>query len=89
MDDEHELPAFAAGGYVRETGLAVVHEGEYILPAPGSEATIDAVPHAGAAVVNYYFPVEIEIAGSLAEEDRAAIQSTIWSQLLDALQRQA
>ena len=37
-DGTEELPMFQSGGLVKETGLAVVHEGEYIMPAHGSEA---------------------------------------------------
>ena len=39
------------------------------------------------AVVNYYFPVEVVIAGSLPEEERAAIEARIWQNLGDAFQR--
>ena len=37
-DGREELPMFQSGGFVKETGLAAVPEGEYIIPAPGSEA---------------------------------------------------
>jgi hypothetical protein len=46
---------------VTKTGLAVVHEREVIYPAEGSAALLGAVRP---AVVNYYFPVEIEIIGA-------------------------
>ena len=35
-----EVPGFAAGGRVDRTGIALVHEGEYIVPAAGSEAVV-------------------------------------------------
>jgi hypothetical protein len=91
MPDESDfevkvIPAFQAGGVVKETGIALVHEGEYIVPAPGSEATIEAAMLPD-AVVNYYFPVEIVIVGSLPEEERAALEERIWSSLGEALER--
>ena len=79
------VPRFAAGGFVRETGLAIVHEGEYIKPAPGSEAEIETAP-ATQGVINYYFPVEVVIVG-LPEEERVAMETRIWENLGDALER--
>ena len=85
--DELRMLMFHEGGYVRETGLAVVHEGEYIIPASGSEAAIDSIPSMSTAIVNYYFPVEVVIAGGLPEEEVAAIETRIWESLGDALTR--
>jgi hypothetical protein len=46
---------------VERTGLALVHEGERIYPAEGSAALLGALgPH----IVNYYFPVEVEVVGA-------------------------
>jgi len=45
---------------VERTGLALVHEGERIVAAPGSAAELVAT---SAQVVNYYFPVEVEVIG--------------------------
>lgn len=87
--DELEVPSFQGGGRVRETGIALVHEGEYIMPAPGSEAEIEPAKAAEQAVVNYYFPVEIVIVGSLPEEERQAIETRIWEKLNDALEETA
>ncbi len=80
------IPAFQSGGVVKETGIALVHEGEFIMPAPGSEALIEGAPEAQ-ATVNFYFPVEIVVVGSLPEEERAAIEARIWESLGDALDR--
>ena len=85
--DMEEPPMFQSGGLVKETGLAVVHEGEYIMPAPGSEATIEPTQMLSQGVVNYYFPVEIVIVGSLPEEEREALETRIWESLGDALER--
>jgi hypothetical protein len=43
----------------------------------------------GQNVVNYYFPVEVVVVGSLPEEEREIIKSQIWEQLNDALDRNA
>lgn len=87
--DEMEMPMFESGGFVKETGLAVVHEGEYIMPAAGSEAKIEPTQMMAQGVVNYYFPVEVVIVGSLPEEEQAAIEARIWESLGDALERMA
>jgi hypothetical protein len=63
---------------VLRTGLALVHEGERIYPAEGSAAKV--VPAEG-NVVNYYFPVEIEVIGSGTFEE-------LTEQIYDALQRE-
>lgn len=60
---------------VEKTGLALVHEGERIYPAEGSAAMITGM---GPSVVNYLFPVEIEIVGggmeALLEEVYGALR---------------
>ena len=88
-ENEINIPEFQTGGRVRETGIALVHEGEYIMPAPGSEAVIEPAAMNGQGVINYYFPVEIVIVGSLPEEEREAIEMRIWEKLSDALERMA
>jgi hypothetical protein len=45
---------------VERTGLALVHEGERIFPDDRSAAALGALT---ASVVNYHFPVEIEVIG--------------------------
>jgi hypothetical protein len=49
---------------VERTGIALVHEGERIFPAEDSAAGLATT---SAGVVNYYFPVEIEVVGGDAE----------------------
>ena len=77
------LPAFQDGGRVEKTGIALIHEGEYILPASGSEAIIS--PAVGAPdsemVINYYFPIEIEIVGELGAEQLKDITEAVWNAL--------
>jgi hypothetical protein len=52
-----------SGGAARvtQTGIALVHEGELVLPAAGSEAQAEQAIDDARAVVQYYFPVEIEV----------------------------
>ena len=84
MNDESAIPGAVR---VEEDGLAVVHQGELIVPAAGAEAVLRAVAAGGPAVVNYYFPIELVIVGELPEEERLAIEGRIWEKLSDALQR--
>ncbi len=46
---------------VRRTGIALVHAGELILPAAGSEAEADRVEADERNTIHYHFPVEIEV----------------------------
>lgn len=46
---------------VTRTGIALVHEGEVVLPAAGSEAQATQVSDDARSTIHYYFPVEIEI----------------------------
>jgi hypothetical protein len=41
-----------------------VHEGELVLPAAGSEAEAERVVQDAQAVIQYHFPVEIEVRGA-------------------------
>jgi hypothetical protein len=75
------LPTFQGGGRVDRSGLAVVHEGEYIVPAPGSEAAISPDAAASGRVVNYYFPVEVEIVGELGPEHMEAVAQYVYDDL--------
>jgi hypothetical protein len=80
------LPAFESGGFVQKTGIALVHEGEYILPAPGSEAQItsDGPPGTG-PTVHYYFPIEVEVIGTLSRAQIASIAAYVYEELRDTL----
>jgi hypothetical protein len=59
---------------VMRTGLALVHAGELVLPAAGSEAQAEQVADDDRAVIAYHFPVEIEVvvAGSAVDADELA-----------------
>lgn len=59
---------------VTRTGLALVHAGELVLPAAGSEAEAERVAEDDRAVIAYHFPVEIEVVvgGSTVDPDLLA-----------------
>jgi hypothetical protein len=67
-----------AAQLVERTGLALVHEGERIMAPAEAAARLVAAP---AQIVNYYFPVEIEILGVGTAEAMA-------ERIYDALQRE-
>jgi hypothetical protein len=63
---------------VARTGLALVHEGELILPAAGSEAEAAQVAEDDRAVIHYIFPVEIEVrAVGTAVDHRELVTRTL------------
>jgi hypothetical protein len=63
---------------VERTGIALVHEGEIVLPAAGSEAEAGLVTGEVRAVVNYYFPVEIEVRrGGEPDDARAVVERAL------------
>jgi hypothetical protein len=89
-DDEADglaiMPAFQVGGRVERTGIALIHEGEYIMPAPGSEAVIS--PDGASAAqqsVTWSFPVEVEVVGELSEEHLQAVAAHVFDELDTAL----
>ena len=71
---------------VTETGIALVHEGEVILPAPGSEAQAEQLVEDSRTVVHYYFPVEIEVRGAPDAIDPEEIVDRTLRALGDALE---
>lgn len=79
------LPSFQGGGRVERTGLALVHEGEYVVPAAGSEAEIAPAAEQAGRVVNYYFPVEVEIVGELGPEHMEAVAQYVYDDLVNQL----
>lgn len=78
---EMTIPGFQTGGRVERSGIALVHEGEYIMPAPGSEAQITADDQANGLVINYYFPVEIEVIGALSDEQIRSVTEYVFDEL--------
>jgi hypothetical protein len=81
-NDHVRVPGFIQGGRVDRTGIALVHEGEYIVPAPGSEAILSpGGPGLNEPVINYYFPVVIEVVGSLSEEQIKRVADYVYDAL--------
>lgn len=54
---------------VRRTGIALVHEGELVMPAAGSEAQADRVIGDSRNTIHYHFPVEIEVRNLVSGSD--------------------
>ncbi|MEW2352944.1 hypothetical protein [Spirillospora sp. NPDC029432] len=75
------LPSFAAGGRVERTGIALVHEGEYIVPAEGGEAVVSGSAAGAGTVVNYYFPIEIEVVGDLGAHQVRRVAEHVFDEL--------
>jgi hypothetical protein len=71
---------------VRRTGIALVHEGELILPAAGSSAQAERVVADSQSVIHYHFPVEIEVRGSSEAQDPEEIVHRLLEQLADLLE---
>jgi hypothetical protein len=86
------VPAFAQGGRVERTGIALVHQGEWIVPAEGSEALVSHGPGeatgAGPAV-DFRFPVAVEIIGELDETHLQQIAEYLYDDLDSALRSSA
>jgi hypothetical protein len=68
--------------YVLESGLAVVHQGEKIVAAEGSQAML--APHS-AGEAHYHFPIEVVMVGDVGEEIKCEIEARIWDKLNSAL----
>jgi hypothetical protein len=79
-DDVVAMRGFDAGGRVERTGIALVHEGEYVLPAVGSEALIAPADGTG-TTVTYHFPIEIEVVGTLDEAAVRAVSDRVFAEL--------
>jgi hypothetical protein len=69
MNNSEDTPSPEAQR-VDRTGLALVHEGERIFPAESSAARFGPLTP---SVVNYYFPVEIEVIGAGGDQLLAQI----------------
>lgn len=72
------------GTRVRRTGIALVHEGELILAAPGSEAELEPTG-TGPVEVRYVFPVEVEVRGAGAPADADSIAELALRRLTQGL----
>jgi hypothetical protein len=68
--------------YVLQSGLAVVHQGEKIVAAEGSQATLET---RSGTQTHYHFPIEVVMVGDVGEEIKCEIESRIWDKLNTAL----
>lgn len=77
----------ARAARVSRTGIALVHAGELVLPAAGSEAQAEAAGESDRTTIHYHFPVEIEVvAVGRAESDHDLIAERTLERLLLGLQ---
>jgi hypothetical protein len=85
------IPSFLHGGRVERTGIALVHEGEYVVPAEDSEAMVTHVglPDAAGGVVTYEFPVRVEVVGDLTDAQMQAVARYVFDELDTELRSQA
>jgi hypothetical protein len=68
---------------VERTGIALVHEGELVVPAPGAEAASSGADAGGdvePAEVHYWFPVQVEVVG-LDEASTGAVVARVFEEL--------
>jgi hypothetical protein len=73
----------AGAARVDATGIALVHEGELVVPAPGAEATFSRPGDEageGPAEVHYWFPVQIEVIG-LDDATADAVVTRVFEEL--------
>ena len=64
IGDEASGPARPHGGLVRQTGIALVHEGEMVVPASGSEAEIVLAEQDARNEIHVHLPVVVEVHGT-------------------------
>lgn len=76
----------AHGARVLRTGIALVHQGELVLPAAGSEAQAERALHDDRAVVTYHFPVEIEVRGPVQGPDADTVADLTLGRLTRGLE---
>ena len=67
---------------VRREGLAVVHDGELVVPADASAAELEGLQ---AEQVQYFFPVEIEVHEPSMQVDPDEIIARVLDQLANGI----
>jgi hypothetical protein len=82
VDGDDVNPAGAAR--VERSGIALVHEGELIVPAPDAVAGLApsgvAGDDGGPAEVHYWFPVQVEVVG-LDDATAGAVVARVFDEL--------
>jgi hypothetical protein len=86
MLEDDELADVPRPKRVVRTGIALVHEGELVLPAAGSEAEAELAGADARAVVQYIFPVEIEVSAGGKGADANAVADLVFERLLKRLE---
>ncbi len=87
-----DLPLLDTAGRIERTGIALVHEGEYVLPEAAGAARIAPSPSPGpdeggqepaseVEEVHYWFPVEIEVVGAADPELADALVARVFEEL--------
>ncbi|MGB3439089.1 MAG: hypothetical protein WBA97_10095 [Actinophytocola sp.] len=71
---------------IGRTGLALVHEGEWVVAGAGSAAEADEAVDEERTVIQYHFPVEIEVVGTAAEVDRDTVVDLTLGRLAEHLE---
>jgi len=73
-EDSGEAPR-PRGGLVLQTGIALVHQGEMVVPASGSEAEIALAEQDARNEIHVHLPVVVEVHGS--DQHARAMEQTI------------
>jgi|GraSoiStandDraft_43_1057313.scaffolds.fasta_scaffold1220914_2 hypothetical protein len=68
--------------YVEHEGLAVVHQGERIIAAPGAEAMLS---HVSGTETHYHFPIHVVHVADVGEDVKQEIEGRVWDGLNSAL----
>ena len=84
-DDQDNYARATKGARITRTGIALVHEGELVLPAAGSEVQAETVLDDARQVVEYVFPVEIEVHGEPQQVDLEAVITATLDRLHQSL----
>ena len=74
-------PGTETGTRVERTGIALVHQGEYIVPAAGSAAELAQGQATGGPDIHYFFPVEIELVGELDDAMGGRVAAQVFAEL--------
>lgn len=75
----HDHEAASAPVQVERTGIALVHQGEWIVPDEGAAALLGPQE---ARMVQYWFPVEVEVLGGASGE----LAGEVWAALARELE---
>lgn len=89
MDQDVDLTGAAR---VERSGIALVHEGELVVPAPGAAAELSPVGSSrtddgGPTEVHYWFPVQVEVVG-LDDVTAGAVVARVFTELGRELESQ-